>query len=117
MPAVHVVETIESPSDPHFYALGRDFLPARYFRRCAFLPCKSFLELRTRFAERLGRRAPRASVFCVFRPWQPACSDRHVTCGSSAEALPRAPKTDWARERTTHGIALTVLGERIRELI
>jgi hypothetical protein len=32
VPAVHVVETIESASDRHFYALGRRFLPARYFR-------------------------------------------------------------------------------------
>ena len=32
MPAVHVVETIESASDRHIYALARDFLPARYFR-------------------------------------------------------------------------------------
>jgi hypothetical protein len=29
---VHVVETIESASDRHLNALGRDFLPARYFR-------------------------------------------------------------------------------------
>jgi hypothetical protein len=32
VPAVHVVETFESASDQHFYALGRAFLPARYFR-------------------------------------------------------------------------------------
>jgi hypothetical protein len=32
VPAVHVVETIESASDRRFYAPGRDFLPARYFR-------------------------------------------------------------------------------------
>jgi hypothetical protein len=63
VPAVHVVETIESASDRHFYALAREFLPARYFRGRAFLLCKSFIGLRARIAERLGRRAPRASVF------------------------------------------------------
>jgi hypothetical protein len=63
VPAVHVVETIESAGDRHFYALARDFLPARYFRGARSYHVNRSSGFAREVAERLGLRAPRPSVF------------------------------------------------------
>jgi hypothetical protein len=61
----HVVETIESASDRHFYALGLDFLPARYFRgaRSYHVNRSSRFARESRNASDCARLAPVFSEF------------------------------------------------------
>jgi hypothetical protein len=62
---MHVAETIESASDRHFYALGRDFLPARYFRgaRSYHVNRSSGFARESPTAPDCTRRAPAFSEF------------------------------------------------------
>jgi hypothetical protein len=77
VPAVHVVETIESASDRHFYALAREFLPARYFRgaRSYHVNRSSGFERESLNASDDARPAP---VFSEFS----ACRSRRARIGT-----------------------------------
>jgi hypothetical protein len=74
---VHVVETIESASDRHFYALAREFLPARYFRgaRSYHVNRSSGFERESPNASDDARLAP---VFSEFS----ACGSRRARIGT-----------------------------------